>query len=82
MAKKSAVIAQPPRAPVPATPDDFVQAGQPVPPPPEPKDKLKRLTIDVAPELHQRFKVAATTAGRDMRDVMTSLIESYVAGNR
>lgn len=81
MAKKS-TIALPPARPAPATSDAFVLAGNPIPEPPEDKVKPKRLTIDVAPELHQKFKVAVASSGRDMRDVMTDLIRKYVSGAR
>lgn len=78
-------IALPPARSAPTTADAFVAAGQPEPVPQEPeapkKPKDKRLTIDIPPDLHHQFKLAAVAAGRDMREVMIDLITGYVAGN-
>ncbi len=79
MSKKPA-IAMP--AARPATPDDFVAAGQPAPLPDVPKEKPKRLTIDIPGDLHQAFKIAAAASGKDMREIMLALIGSYVEGHK
>jgi hypothetical protein len=54
--------------------------GEPVPRP-ESGATTKRLTIDVDAELHWRFKCAAFRQAREMRAVMTELIQKWVDEN-
>ena len=79
---KTPTIARPPRLVAPATPDEFVLAGQPEAPSAAPKAPTKRLTIDIDAGLHRRFKASAAAGDRDMREVLTNMIEDYVAGGR
>lgn len=41
--------------------------------------KSKRMTVDVEPELHLEFKIAAAKAGVLMRDVLLAAIRKFVA---
>jgi len=45
---------------------------------------MKRLSLNIPEELHQRFRVACTLQGRAMSEVMRTLIHGYVenAGRR
>ncbi len=92
--KKPAFGARPAPAKVidPVAAEAFVAAGieQPVPeppppPPPEPaskkedKPKLKRLTIDLEPELHKQAKKTAVDRGESLADVIRRFLEGYAA---
>jgi hypothetical protein len=66
--------------------DDWVKGAgegaatsQPVSPqPPEPKIKLARLTIDLNPELHAKFKAACAMRRTRMIDEVRDFIEGYI----
>jgi hypothetical protein len=48
------------------------------PPPPQkepPPRKRKRLTVDLDPELHARFKIACTKRGELMTDALRRMVE-------
>jgi ParG len=53
--------------------DDWVQGDEA-----KPKVKPARLTIDLDPELHAKFKAATALKGTNMVDQVRSFIESYV----
>ena len=59
--------------PTPAAKELFVGAG---------KEPTKRLTIDISLDLHRAFKIAATQSDRDMKDIMSDMIQNYVDGKR
>lgn len=42
----------------------------------ESKPKMKRLTIDVTPDLHRAIKMKAVERGTPMADMLRSLLES------
>jgi ParG len=44
----------------------------------KPKVKPARLTIDLDPELHAKFKAATALKGTNMVDQVRSFIESYL----
>jgi hypothetical protein len=76
---KKPTIARPPAKAAPTTPDAFVLAGQQSEMAPEaPKPKDKRLTIDIPPDLHTKFKLSAVAEGTDMKDLMIAFISNYV----
>lgn len=41
-------------------------------------EELKRLNVNLDPETHRLFKLAATAAGTDMTEVLKELIEQYI----
>ena len=40
--------------------------------------KIKRLTIDLAEDTHQEFKIAVATLGTTMKDVLTKKIKEVI----
>jgi macrodomain Ter protein organizer (MatP/YcbG family) len=46
------------------------------------KETTKRLTIDVSEETHRRLKSECAMRGKNMRDVVTQLIEDALAQTR
>lgn len=46
------------------------------------KSKAGRVNFQVTPELHAAFKSAVAAAGETMKDVLTTYMERYVAGDR
>lgn len=52
-----------------------------LPAPDAPKEKLKRLTIDLPPAAHQAFKVACAKRGVNMVAVTVKLIEDWTKAN-
>jgi predicted HicB family RNase H-like nuclease len=53
---------------------------RPSPPPQKepPPRKLKRLTVDIDPELHTQFKIACAKRGVTLADELRRLIEELV----
>ena len=41
-------------------------------------EELKRLNVNLDPDTHRLFKLAATAAGTDMTEVLKELIEQYI----
>jgi hypothetical protein len=62
--------------------DEWVEnrAGDPTPAPadPPPKIKLARLTIDLDPDLHAKFKAACAIRRTRMIDEVRAFIEAYI----
>ena len=42
------------------------------------REALKRLNVNLDPETHQRFKLAAIAAGTDMTEAIKALIDDYI----
>lgn len=65
----------------PTAADEWVESRQTppvenrVPEPPPSKVKLKRLTLDISPELHKRIKRASIEADRSMVDLIRDLLK-------
>lgn len=57
--------------PTPASLDAFVG----LPASSTPREKMKRLTIDVAPSLHRRVKAGCAVRGIEMADLMRQFLE-------
>jgi predicted HicB family RNase H-like nuclease len=47
-----------------------------------PKEKVKRMSLIIKPELHRAFKVACAAAGKEMTEVLIEFIEQYVQEHR
>jgi ParG len=47
-------------------------------PRPKPKEKLDRMSINIAASLHRAFKVATAAQGTTMTDVLLEFIREYV----
>ena len=77
MPKKFMIAMPKPKASPPATPDEFVAAGQPDLWE-EPKVPFKRLTIDVPADTHRAFKALAARQGLDMKILMLAAIKDYI----
>ncbi len=58
--------------------DDWVNRGGEAAEAPAPKVKPARLTIDLHPELHAKFKSACALRGTNMVDEVRSFIENWV----
>jgi hypothetical protein len=75
----------PNRAAAPASKiDEWVSGGEggPAPPVAKPeKGKVARLTIDLPPELHARFKAGCALKGTRMIDEVRRLIEEWTDKN-
>ena len=73
-------IAMPKAVTIPQNADDFVKSLHPsIQEEIAPKEKPKRLTIDISANLHTEFKIAAMRSGMDMKDIMSKLISEYVS---
>jgi hypothetical protein len=57
---------KPPAAPAPADLDKFVSGG---------KGQTKRLNVEIPAALHARVKAGCAMQGREIRDVVTELLE-------
>lgn len=57
----------------PTTPDDWVQEGAETPK--NNPGRLKRLTLDISPELHARIKGRAYARGEKMIDHLRAVLE-------
>ncbi len=42
---------------------------------PRPREKMKRLTIDISPSLHRRVKTGCAAKGIEMADLMRKFLE-------
>jgi hypothetical protein len=60
--------------------DEWVErvGGKSADPEPQPKIKLARLTIDIDPELHAKFKAACAMRRTRMIDEVRAFIEAYI----
>lgn len=69
--KVSFGITPAPKAPTPATPEQWIEnrAAEPV--------KLKRLTLDIPADLHTRIKASCAKRGVAMVDEIRSLLEAH-----
>jgi len=51
-----------------------------VPPEQAPREKMKRLTIDIAPSLHRRVKAGCAIRGIEMADLIRQFLEKEFPG--
>jgi hypothetical protein len=43
-----------------------------------PKEKVKRMSLIIEPELHRAFKTACAAEGKEMSEVLIAFIEQFV----